>query len=153
MLGGLGSSFLWPLSIRTSYMYILTRQSCPHSSSLLLAVNHLIGLHDYELFVVLCLKAQPPLWRLDRCVSVHRIGRLHSLARRGISGILSLCKSVTNKGPLCSQLTPRRRKLWLAFNSNINLEVFLSLQNDIILRQACLYAKLTSDVCSSVRKT
>ena len=93
MLGGLGSSFLWPLSIRTPYRYILTRQSCPHSSSLLLAVSHLIGLRDYDLFVVLCPKAQSPLWRLDCRVSVHRIGRLHSLSRRGISGIWDFLES------------------------------------------------------------
>ena len=93
MLGGLGSSFLWPLSIRTPYRYILTRQSCPHSSSLLLAVSHLIGLRDYDLFVVLCPKAQSPLWRLDCRVSVHRIGRLHSLFRRRISGILDFSES------------------------------------------------------------
>ena len=74
--------FVFMIPFHTSYMYILTRQSCPHSSSLLLAVNHLIGLHDYDLFVILCLKAQPPLWRLDCCVSVHRIGCLHSLSPR-----------------------------------------------------------------------
>ena len=124
MLGGLGSSFLWPLPIRLICTYLPARVAhirrlCSWQSTIWLDCT----IVTFLLFF--CLKAQPPLWRLDCRVSVHRIGCLHSLSRRRISGILDFLES-DKIGQDVSMLstTPAEEKIMVAFQQQYKSRSF-----------------------------